>query len=45
MMERVKAKPLLAGVTYKVEGWDGDNYSGAFRFRQGILVDNVKDAP
>ena len=45
MAERVKAKPLTAGVIYRVEGWDGDSYSGAFRFRQGIVVDNVKQAP
>ena len=31
--------------TVKVEGWDGDSYSGAFRFRQGIVVDNIKQAP
>ncbi|MEO7751425.1 MAG: hypothetical protein ABIS09_08915 [Sphingomicrobium sp.] len=45
MAARVKAKPLTAGVTYRVEGWDGDGYSGAFRFRQGIVVDNIKVAP
>jgi hypothetical protein len=45
MTERVKAKPLAAGVTYRVEGWDGDSYSGAFRFRPGIVVENVKAAP
>ena len=44
MTERVKAKPLIAGVTYRVEGWDGDSYSGAFRFRQGIVVENMKEA-
>jgi hypothetical protein len=42
MRERVKAEPLRAGILYKLEGWDGDRYSGAFRFRQGIVVDNVK---
>ena len=45
MTERVKAKPLAAGVTYRVEGWDGDSYSGAFRFRKGVVVENVKAAP
>ena len=45
MTERVKAKPLQAGVLYKLEGWDGDRYTGAFRFRQGIVVDNVKTTP
>jgi hypothetical protein len=44
MNETVKAQPLRAGVLYKVEGWDGDAYSGAFRFHQGIIVDNVDDA-
>lgn len=38
MNERVKAVPLRAGILYRVEAWDGDRYSGAFRFRQGILV-------
>lgn len=44
MNEHVKAKPLIPGVTYKVEGSDGGFYSGAFRFGQGIIVDNVKEA-
>lgn len=44
MTEKIKAKPLKVGVTYKVEGWDGDSYSGTFRFRQGIVVDNIKQA-
>lgn len=45
MIEKVKAQPLRADVLYKVEGWDGDSYSGAFRFRQSIVVDNVKEVP
>ncbi|CAA9515882.1 MAG: hypothetical protein AVDCRST_MAG31-1279 [uncultured Sphingomonas sp.] len=44
MTEKVKAKPLRAGVLYKIEGWDGDSYSGAFRFRQGIVIQNVENA-
>jgi hypothetical protein len=44
MTEKVKAQPLRAGVLYKVEGWDGDNYSGAFQFRQGIVIENVEEA-
>ncbi|SNS17653.1 hypothetical protein SAMN06295912_102120 [Sphingomonas laterariae] len=44
MAEIVKAKPLQAGIRYKIEGWDGDSYTGAFSFRQGIVVDNLEDA-
>jgi hypothetical protein len=40
MTEKVKAKTLKAGVTYAIEGWDGDNYRGSFSFRQAILVQN-----
>ncbi len=44
MTEKVKAQPLRAGALYKVEGWDGDSYSGAFRFRRGVVIDNIEDA-
>jgi hypothetical protein len=44
MSERVKAKPLRAGLTYRLEGWDGDSYSGAFRFHEGIVVENIREA-
>lgn len=39
--EKVAAEPLKPGVLYNVEAWDGDMYSGAFRFRQGIIIENV----
>lgn len=39
--ERVKAAPLRPGILYKVEAWDGDSYSGAFRFREGVVVENI----
>lgn len=40
MVEKVPAKPLRAGMLYKVEGWDGDTYSGAFHFHEGIVIDD-----
>ena len=43
MKERVKAAPLQAGILYKIEAWDGDSYSGAFRFRQGVVVENISE--
>jgi hypothetical protein len=43
MTDTVPAQPLRAGVLYKVDGWDGDAYSGAFRFRQGIIIVNVDE--
>lgn len=42
MTERMAAQPLRPGALYKVEGWDGDSYSGAFRFRQGRIIENVE---
>jgi hypothetical protein len=41
MRVRVKAKVLVPNTDYVVDGWDGDSYRGAFRFRQGIAVDNI----
>lgn len=43
MVEKVKAKPLKAGMLYRLQGWDGDSYAGAFRFRQGIVVGNADE--
>ncbi|MGH6782497.1 MAG: hypothetical protein ACREB5_10385, partial [Sphingomonadaceae bacterium] len=43
MHERVKATPLRAGVLYRIEAWDGDTYSGAFRFRQSIVIENIDE--
>jgi len=43
MTERVKPVPLQTGITYRAEGWDGDNYSGAFRLRRGVIVDNMTE--
>ena len=42
MTERVAAQPLRPEVLYKVEGWDGDSYSGAFRFRQERVIENIE---
>ena len=38
--ELTKAKPLKLGVVYSVVGWAGDAYSGSFRLKQAIVVDN-----
>jgi hypothetical protein len=43
MFEEVKAAPLQPGMTYKVEGWDGDSYSGLFRLEQGITIENLSE--
>jgi hypothetical protein len=42
MQERVKAVPLRAGVLYRIEAWDGDSYSGAFRLGRG-LIENLEE--
>lgn len=34
------AKPLKAGVLYKVGGSDGDRYYGAFRYRRTLVITN-----
>ncbi len=44
MQERVRAAPMRSGVLYRIEAWDGDSYSGAFRFGQGI-VQNIEEHP
>jgi hypothetical protein len=41
MAEEVKPLSLQAGITYRAVGWDGDNYTGTFRFKRGILVENM----
>lgn len=43
MSEKVKAAPLQPGTTYKVRGWDGDSYSGLFRIKQGITIENLPE--
>ena len=43
MTEVVKPLALRTDVTYKVKGWDGDSYSGTFRFRRGIVVENIPE--
>jgi hypothetical protein len=41
MAEPVHAEPLRAGVRYRIDAWDGDTYFGAFKFRAGIVVENI----
>ncbi len=41
---RSAAKPLEAGVLYKVEGSDGDRYYGAFRYRRQLVIKNTPGA-
>lgn len=43
MTEKVKAVPLQAGTIYVIEGWDGDSYSGRFRFKRSIVIDNLPE--
>lgn len=43
MTEEVKPLPLQVGTAYRVEGWDGDTYSGTFRFKRGIIVENMPE--
>jgi hypothetical protein len=38
--QQAPAKALKPGVLYFVQAWDGDSYTGAFRFKQGIIVEN-----
>lgn len=42
MLERVRAAPLRVGVLYRIEAWDADGYSGAFRFGRDI-VENIEE--
>ena len=42
MRERVKAQPLHPGVVYRVEASDGDGYSGSFRLRRVLMIDEVE---
>lgn len=44
MEEVTKAQPLRPGATYKLLAWDGDGYTGAFRFHTGIVIDNLAKA-
>ena len=37
------AKPLKAGVLYKVRGSDGDHYYGAFRYRRTLVITNTPE--
>lgn len=43
MKERVRAQPLHLGVTYHVEASDGDSYSGSFRLRRVLVIDQVSE--
>ena len=43
LTSRIAAKPLKAGVLYKVEGSDGDRYYGAFRYRHTLVVANTPE--
>jgi hypothetical protein len=43
MKERVKSRPLQPGVTYRVEASDGDGYSGSFRLRRVLVIDEVPE--
>ena len=41
LTSRSAAKPLKAGVLYKIEGSDGDRYYGAFRYRRQVVITNT----
>jgi hypothetical protein len=41
MKVRTNVKPLVANTNYIVDAWDGDSYRGAFRFKPGIVIDNI----
>ncbi|MBV9529138.1 hypothetical protein [Sphingomonas sp.] len=43
MKERVRAQPLQPGVTYRIEASDGDSYSGSFRLRRVLVIDEVSE--
>lgn len=44
MSETVKAIPLQRGSTYKLEGWDGDSYSGLFRLKLDTTIENLPES-
>jgi hypothetical protein len=43
LKSQVAAKPLKAGVLYKIEGSDGDRYYGAFRYRRTVVITNTPE--
>jgi hypothetical protein len=43
MKERIKAQPLQPGITYRVEASDGDGYSGSFRLRRVLVIDEAPE--
>jgi hypothetical protein len=40
---KVAAKPLRPGILYKLAGYDGDRYYGAFTYRHAIAVTNTPE--
>lgn len=40
LYQRSKPKPLKEGITYRIEGSDGDRYYGAFSYRRTIVIEN-----
>lgn len=43
MKERVKARPLQPGAIYRIEASDGDGYSGSFRLRRVLMIDELEN--
>lgn len=41
---RLAAKPLKAGVRYRIEGSDGDRYYGSFQYRRALIITNMPEA-
>ena len=41
MNEEITPAQLKPGTTYKMHAWDGDGYSGSFRFRRGLIIENL----
>lgn len=41
---RLEAKPLKAGVGYRIKGSDGDRYYGSFRYRSVLIITNTPDS-
>ena len=40
LTERSRPKPLKEGISYRIEGSDGDRYYGAFSYSRTIVVEN-----